>query len=101
VYTDKDVYRGQTERHIVMMHPADMREAGLEEDMRVTLENDTGTIAGLKLKPFDIRRGNLLMYFPEANVLVPLQTDPRSQTPGFKSVQVSLRRDDSPTARPA
>jgi hypothetical protein len=41
------------------------------------------------------------MYFPEANVLVPLQTDPRSQTPGFKSVQVSLRRDDSPTARPA
>jgi len=100
VYTDKDVYRGQTERHIVMMHPADMRAAGLEEDMRVTLENDTGTIAGLKLKPFDIRRGNLLMYFPEANVLVPLQTDPRSQTPGFKAVQVSLRRDDSPTARP-
>ena len=99
VYTDKDVYRGQTERHIVMMHPADMRAAGLTEDTRVSLENATGRLGGLKVKPFDIRRGNLLMYFPEANALVPLQTDPRSQTPGFKSVRVRLQRDIDTSAR--
>jgi len=93
VYTDTDVYRGQTERKVVMMHPADMREAGLVEDMRVCLENATGRLTGLKVKPFDIRRGNLLTYFPEANILVPLQTDPRSQTPSFKAVCVTLRAE--------
>jgi len=91
VYTDKDVYRGQTERKVVMMHPADMRDAGLVEDMCVCLENATGRLTGLKVKPFDIRRGNLMTYFPEANVLVPLHTDPRSQTPAFKAVLVTLR----------
>lgn len=90
VYTDKDVYRGQTERNVLMMNPADMREAGLVEDMRVCLENATGRLAGLKVKPFDVRRGNLLTYFPEANVLVPRQADPRSQTPAFKAVRVTL-----------
>jgi len=93
VYTDNDTYRRQSERHIVMMHPADMRARGLQEDQHVTLHSRVGSIAGLKVKPFDIRRGNLLMYFPEANVLVPTHTDPRSQTPGFKSVPVRLAAD--------
>ncbi len=93
VYSDKDTYRRQSERQIVMMHPADMRAAGLQEDQRVTLTSSAGRLAGLKVKPFDIRRGNLLMYFPEANVLVPLHTDPRSQTPGFKAVPVRLTAD--------
>ena len=99
VYTDKDVYRGQTERNVVLMHPADMRDAGLVEDTAVRLENLTGVLAGLKVKPFDIRRGNLLTYFPEANVLVPLQSDPRSQTPAFKAVRVKVLRDDTPESR--
>jgi anaerobic selenocysteine-containing dehydrogenase len=93
VYTDQDTYRRQSERLIVMMHPADMRAAGLREGQRVTLTSSAGRLSGLKVKPFDIRRGNLLMYFPEANVLVPLHTDPRSQTPGFKAVPVRLTVD--------
>jgi len=93
VYTDKDTYRRQSERLIVMMHPADMRAVGLLEDQHVTLRSEAGSLAGLKVKPFDVRRGNLLMYFPEANVLVPTHTDPRSQTPAFKSVPVRLAAD--------
>jgi len=32
------------------------------------------------------------MYCPEANVLVPSQLDPRSKTPAFKHVPVTLTR---------
>ena len=38
----------------------------------------------------DIRSGNVLMYFPEANVLVPRTTDPQSRTPAFKGALVTL-----------
>jgi hypothetical protein len=30
------------------------------------------------------------MYFPKANVLVPRRADPRSKTPAFKSVLVTI-----------
>lgn len=93
VYTDQDVYRGQVSRQVVLMHPDDMKHEGLHENTRVTLHNDTGRMTGLLVKPFNIRPGNLMTYFPEANVLVPLGTDPRSKTPAFKSVRVSLTRE--------
>ena len=93
VYNDNDVYRGQTERAIVLMHPDDMLKEGLATDARVTLRNATGQMQGLKVKPFDIRPGNLMTYFPEANVLIPLTVDRRSQTPAFKSVRVALLKE--------
>jgi hypothetical protein len=41
--------------------------------------------------PFpQIRAGNAAMYYPEANVLVPRSSDPRSKTPAFKSVLVEV-----------
>jgi hypothetical protein len=42
------------------------------------------------VREFDIRAGNALMYYPEANVLVPTTTDPQSRTPAFKSVPVTI-----------
>jgi molybdopterin-dependent oxidoreductase alpha subunit len=91
IYTDNDVYRGQEERNVVMMNPLDIKAAGLTENEYVDISNKTGTMSRLKVRAFDIRRGNVLTYFPEANVLIPLQTDPRSQTPAFKAVKVSIR----------
>ena len=38
----------------------------------------------------DIKPGNVMTYFPEANVLVPQGNDPSSKTPSFKSVRVSV-----------
>lgn len=90
IYNDKDVYRGQTSRKVVLMNPIDMRAEGLTENMRVSLSNATGKMAELQVKPFDIRQGNLMTYFPEANVLIPLTSDPRSQTPSFKAVTVRI-----------
>ena len=41
----------------------------------------------------DIRAGNLAMYYPEANVLVPRRLDARSKTPAFKSVLARVTPD--------
>ena len=90
VYTDNDVYRSQNSRDIVFMHPDDMKEAGLRQDAPVSLVSIAGRLDNLRVQPFDIRRGNLMTYFPEANVLVPRDVDPRSRTPAFKSVPVTL-----------
>jgi anaerobic selenocysteine-containing dehydrogenase len=39
-----------------------------------------------------IRPGNALMYYPEANVLIPRTADPQSRTPAFKCVLVRLEK---------
>jgi hypothetical protein len=38
-----------------------------------------------------IRAGNVAMYYPEANALVPRRLDARSRTPAFKSVPARVR----------
>jgi len=47
-------------------------------------------MAGLEVHPFNLPAGSLLAYFPEANALIGTERDPRSKTPAFKSVPVSL-----------
>ncbi len=43
------------------------------------------------MRPFpEIKAGNALMYYPEANVLVPRRFDPASKTPAFKSVAITI-----------
>src|SRR5882672_1070836 len=46
--------------------------------------------SGGGVRPYDIRPGNALMDYPEANVLVPGEVDPQSRTPAFKSMAVKL-----------
>ena len=93
IYNDNDVYRSQTSRKIVLMNPLDMSAEGLTENEQVCLSNATGKMSALQVKPFDIRQGNLMTYFPEANVLIPLTSDPRSHTPSFKAVTVKIEAE--------
>nr|VFJ56833.1 MAG: oxidoreductase alpha (molybdopterin) subunit [Candidatus Kentron sp. FM]VFJ68212.1 MAG: oxidoreductase alpha (molybdopterin) subunit [Candidatus Kentron sp. FM]VFK11340.1 MAG: oxidoreductase alpha (molybdopterin) subunit [Candidatus Kentron sp. FM] len=93
IYEHEDLHRGQRERRIVLMNGDDMRREGLRENDRVTLRNTTGSLTGLKVRRYDLPPGNLLSYFPEANVLIPNATDPRSKTPAYKSVAVTLKRE--------
>ena len=92
IYHEYDSYRGQTRRDVVMMNKDDMNSLGIAEGQRVSLTTQTGRLNNLIARPYDIRRGNLMTYYPEANVLVPKQTDDRSFTPGFKSVPVSINK---------
>jgi anaerobic selenocysteine-containing dehydrogenase len=75
------------------MNPADMQRFGFEIDQLVTVRSSVGALTRRLVRPFDIRAGNAAMYYPEANVLVPRDVDPRSKTPAFKSVLVEVVPD--------
>jgi predicted molibdopterin-dependent oxidoreductase YjgC len=48
-------------------------------------------------RPYDkIKAGNVLMYYPEANVLVTRAVDPASRTPAFKNVAVTVEPMPAP-----
>jgi len=91
VYEEEDYYRGQERRDVILLHPDDMARLGLKPDQRVTVRSAAGQMPGILVRPFpEIRAGNALMYYPEANVLVPRSVDPQSKTPAFKCVLVTL-----------
>ncbi|MDA1053084.1 MAG: FdhF/YdeP family oxidoreductase [Planctomycetota bacterium] len=91
VYEQEDLYRGQDRRDVILLHPDDIARLGLSDDQRVTVRSGTGELRGIRVRPFaEIKPGNSLMYYPEANVLVPRQADGQSKTPAFKGVLVTI-----------
>jgi molybdopterin-dependent oxidoreductase alpha subunit len=90
VYEEQDIYRGQERRDVILMNPLDIERLGLKVDQRVTVRSEVGAMHNILVRAFDIRAGNALMYYPEANLLVPTTTDPQSKTPAFKSVLVTI-----------
>ena len=90
VYEDEDIYRGQERRDVILINPADMQRLGLSADQRVTVRSAVGELRGRLVRPYDVRAGNAVMYYPEANVLVPRDVDPRSRTPAFKAVVIDV-----------
>jgi molybdopterin-dependent oxidoreductase alpha subunit len=100
VYEDEDIYRGQDRRDVILLNPEDMRRLELTEDQRVTVRSEAGSMQSILARSFpEIRAGNVLMYYPEANVLVPRHIDPQSKTPAFKNVLVSIEADVPVMAR--
>ena len=98
IYGLDDRYRGiKNERRVVLMNAADLRERGLKSQDVVDL---TGHFQGeVRLAPkfivveYDIPRGCCATYFPEANVLVPLNsTADGSNTPTSKYVVVTVAK---------
>lgn len=91
VYEEHDLYRGQDRRDVVLVHPDDIRRMGLEAERRVSVCSTTGKLDNILLRAYeDIKPGNALMYYPEANVLVSREVDPLSKTPAFKGVVVRI-----------
>jgi len=90
VYEEEDIYRGQDRRDVILINPDDMQRLGLTPDRVVTVRSAAGELRRRVVRPYDIRPGNAAMYYPEANVLVPRDVDPRSKTPAFKSVLVEV-----------
>jgi anaerobic selenocysteine-containing dehydrogenase len=91
VYEEYDLYRGQERRDVILVHPDDLRRLGLADDQLVTVRSQTGRLSDIHVRAFDsIRSGSALMYFPEANVLIPRIADRKSRTPAFKNVAVWL-----------
>jgi molybdopterin-dependent oxidoreductase alpha subunit len=101
VYEEEDLYRNQTRRDIVMIHPDDIAKFGLRAGGRCRIASSAGEMRGQIVSAFDqIRPGCVAMYYPESNVLVPKAADPLSRTPAYKSIAVTLAPDDAAAAVP-
>ena len=96
IYGLDDRYRGvRGERQVVFMNERDMAELGLVEKQLVDIISewhDGERVAkSFIVVPYDLPRRNCATYFPEANVLVPLDSyADRSNTPTSKSVIVRI-----------
>lgn len=92
IYEEKDSYRGTDNRWVLMLNAKDIEGLGLKAGDAVDVESAHGCMQGLKLVAFNVPIGNVVAYYPEANVLTGLERDDRSQTPAFKSVAVQISR---------
>ena len=90
IYEQADSYRNTTQRWAVLLNSHDINALGLREGDSATLTSPQGSMEGVTLYAFDLPRGNAMAYFPEANVLISKDSDPRSKTPAFKSVSIAI-----------
>jgi molybdopterin-dependent oxidoreductase alpha subunit len=90
IYEQSDSYRGTSHRWVVMMGREDMARLQLRTGMQVSLRSAQGEMKGVTAHEFDLPPGNLMAYYPEANILIGRNVDPRSKTPAFKSVPVKM-----------
>jgi molybdopterin-dependent oxidoreductase alpha subunit len=103
VYGLDDPYRGiEGGRRVVLVHPEDLAEQGLPAgallDLVSEFEGETRRVRGFRAVAYDLPRGCVATYFPEANALVPVRSfAEKSRTPAFKSVAVRI----VPSAWPA
>lgn len=101
VYEDYDLYRGVDRRDVILIHPDDLQRLRLTNGQRVTVTSGTGRMEGIVAVAFEqIRAGNVAMYYPESNVLVPRSSDPRSRTPAFKLIPVRVAASVAAPVRP-
>ena len=104
IYGLDDRYRGiRGGRRVVLVHPDDIAERGLADGDRVDLvslwHDGERRAPDFRVVAFDTARGCAAAYFPETNVLVPLDSvAERSNTPTSKAIVVRLERSaDGPT----
>jgi len=96
IYGLSDRYRGvYNGRRVIFMNEDDVRAAGLQQGQLVDLtsyhRNETRIARHFMVAPFKIARGCTATYFPEANVLISVNSSAdRSNTPASKSVLISI-----------
>jgi len=96
IYGEDDRYRGiRGGRRVILMNEDDMRDARIAPQSLVDLKNDFGGVHRVAQRftavPYPIPRGCVATYFPEANVLVPLDKFAEgSFTPASKDVIVRI-----------
>ena len=91
IYGLDDRYRGIRQgRRVVFVEPKDLADLGLADGERVDVVGPGGRRAeDFRLVAYPVASGTCAAYFPEANVLVPLDdTAEGSNTPVSKSVVV-------------
>ena len=100
IYGLDDRYRGISQgRRVVFVQPDDLADLGLADGQMVDIVSEHDGIErrapAFRLVGYPDAAGTCAAYFPEANVLVPLDsTADRSNTPTSKSVVVRFEPHD-------
>ena len=98
IYGLDDRYRGViNERRVIFMNPTDMEEQGLEKldavDLISHFNQEERIAKHFLVIPYNIPKQCTATYFPEANVLVPLQSKARiSNTPTSKTIIITVHK---------
>jgi len=98
IYGLDDRYRGiLNERRVVFMNPEDMKIQGLTKldkvDLTSHFNGEERTAKGFLVIPYSIPKQCTATYFPEANVLVPIQSKARiSNTPTSKTIIITIHK---------
>ena len=98
IYGLHDRYRGIfNERRVVMMNPKDMHALGIQKldlvDLKSHYEGEIRSAYGFLAIPYEIPTQCTATYFPEANVLVPINsTATISNTPTSKTIKITIHK---------
>jgi len=90
VFEEEDVYRNQERRDVILLNPETMRELGLRHNQLVVVKSAVAEMKNILVREYHISRDGALMYYPECNVLFSTACDPKSKTPAYKKLAVSL-----------
>ena len=98
IYGNDDRYRGiKNGRRVIFMNEQDIKKLGLQPGDKVDLfsyyDDQERVARDFQVIKFDIPVNTVATYFPEANVLVPINSfAKRSYTPAYKSVIIKVAR---------
>lgn len=98
IYGLDDRYRGvYNERRVVFMNPTDILRGGFEigevVDLYSNYENKERAAHGFIIVAYDIPERCVATYYPETNVLVPIQcVADKSNQPTSKSIKLKIRK---------
>jgi anaerobic selenocysteine-containing dehydrogenase len=107
VYGLDDRYRGiEGGRRVIFMHEEDVAARGLRAGELVDLTSDFGGVRrsapAFRVVPYPIPRGQAATYFPETNVLVPIDSvAEQSNTPSSKYVRIRVHARSAESAASA
>ena len=96
IYEYNDRYRGiHNERRVLFMNEADLADRGLKAkdliDITSHFRGEERRVDKFVAVPYDIPKGNVCAYFPEANPLIPIGSVAKiSNTPTSKYVVVTV-----------
>jgi len=98
IYGLHDRYRGiHNERRVLFLNPKDMEKRGIEKrdvlDLMSTYHGVERRAERFLAIPYNIPEGNCAAYFPETNLLVPIdEFADKSRTPISKSIKITVEK---------
>jgi predicted molibdopterin-dependent oxidoreductase YjgC len=84
VFREKDAQMGKAARDAVLLSEADAAAMGLRDGDEVVLSNDMGKLAG-RARVANVPRRHVVLYWPEANVLIARRYDPEAGIPDYNA----------------